>query len=314
VTGTAIVALGAKGQIAVSNVFASTHLSIGVVGWCTAYTGAWSYNYAADGLPVEQVNGDGTVVFLHHDQQGSTRMLTHTAGNVVATFSWDPYGRPAGTADTRLGYAGQYADRETGSQYLRARHYDPTTSQFLTRDPIVPLTRQAHSYALNSPLNFGDPTGLDANDFWGGLWDGAWGLASNPIVQTVAVVGSCTFTGLVGCAAVNATVIAVNAANRYNAEGQVNADFVVGTSVNVVLSLVRLRTLKGVGGVVQMQDRFGGARLSGAIAHGWQAPASVWGPIVGRNTVVGAFAGTASWTTGQMLSPNEPSPTQAVCR
>jgi RHS repeat-associated protein len=208
-TGTAIVALGANGRIAVSNVFASTHLSIDVVGWYTASTGAWSYSYAADGLrsrtsgpgadttfiwdraselpmllaesstsagmtyyiygpdgfPVEQVNGDGTVVFLHHDQQGSTRMLTNTAGNVVATFSWDPYGRPAGrtgTADTRLGYAGQYTDRETGFQYLRARHYDPTTSQFLTRDPALALTRDAYGYAGRDPLGASDPSGLEA--------------------------------------------------------------------------------------------------------------------------------------------------------
>ncbi len=38
--------------------------------------------------------------------------------------------------------------------------YDPTTGQFLTRDPIEPLTRSAYSYVYGNPLNLVDPTGL----------------------------------------------------------------------------------------------------------------------------------------------------------
>ncbi len=38
--------------------------------------------------------------------------------------------------------------------------YDPTTGQFLTRDPAVSMTRDAYGYAGNSPLNATDPSGL----------------------------------------------------------------------------------------------------------------------------------------------------------
>lgn len=34
------------------------------------------------------------------------------------------------------------------------RFYDPTTGQFLTRDPAEAITREAYGYAGNSPLNY----------------------------------------------------------------------------------------------------------------------------------------------------------------
>jgi RHS repeat-associated protein len=60
----------------------------------------------------------------------------------------------------RHGYAGQWHDTETGFIYLRARYYDPTTGQFLTRDPITPLTRSPYGYVYGNPLNNSDPSGL----------------------------------------------------------------------------------------------------------------------------------------------------------
>ena len=79
-----------------------------------------------------------------------------------------------GTAGTSFGYAGEYADSDTGLVYLRARYYDPATGQFLTRDPLVGETREAYGYVNGNPLNATDPTGhnkceLGANPLrWGG--------------------------------------------------------------------------------------------------------------------------------------------------
>lgn len=55
---------------------------------------------------------------------------------------------------------GQYTDTETGFIYLRARHYDPTTAQFTTQDPIVTVTREAYGYTGGNPTNASDPTGM----------------------------------------------------------------------------------------------------------------------------------------------------------
>jgi RHS repeat-associated protein len=93
----------------------------------------------------------------------STRPLTSSTGTKEATFTYDPYGNQTGhtgTAATPLGYDAQYTSLDTGLIYMRARTYDPATAQFLTADPIEPLTRAPYSYAHDNPLNESDPAGL----------------------------------------------------------------------------------------------------------------------------------------------------------
>jgi hypothetical protein len=36
------------------------------------------------------------VLYLHHDQQGSTRLLTGSTGKTEATFTYDAYGNKTG--------------------------------------------------------------------------------------------------------------------------------------------------------------------------------------------------------------------------
>ena len=121
-----------------------------------------NYIYGPGGTPLEQINGTN-VLYYHHDQLGSTRALTNSSGTVVATYTYDSYGNltgSTGTASNPFGYAGQYADAESGLIYLRARYYDPSSGQFVTRDPIVGITGQPYAYANDDPINNIDPTGL----------------------------------------------------------------------------------------------------------------------------------------------------------
>lgn len=121
-----------------------------------------SYIYGPGGLPIEQISSKETPAYLHHDQLGSTRLLTNSNGESIGSFAYSPYGTleaSTGSATTPLRFAGQYTDAQSGLQYLRARFYDPTTAQFLTRDPIEHLTGQPYGYALENPLNVIDPTG-----------------------------------------------------------------------------------------------------------------------------------------------------------
>jgi RHS repeat-associated protein len=123
-----------------------------------------SYIYGPGGIPIEQINtAQGKALYLHHDQQGSTRLLTNSIGKTEATFTYGPYGAltsSTGTATTLLGYDGQYTNSDTRLIYLRARVFDPATAQFLTVDPAEPLTRAPYGYAQENPLTFGDPSGL----------------------------------------------------------------------------------------------------------------------------------------------------------
>jgi RHS repeat-associated protein len=69
---------------------------------------------------------------------------------------------------TLLPLPGEYTDTESGLQYLRARYFDPATGQFLTRDPLEPITGTPYAYANNGPINTVDPSGL-------------WGVRLGPI-------------------------------------------------------------------------------------------------------------------------------------
>jgi len=103
------------------------------------------------------------VLFYQTDQLGSIRLLTDEAGIVRGTFSYDAYGNNVGSTGSysaSLRYAGQYIDTESGLIYLRARYYDPTTAQFLSRDPALGASRSPYGYVRDNPLNRTDASGL----------------------------------------------------------------------------------------------------------------------------------------------------------
>jgi RHS repeat-associated protein len=123
--------------------------------------GTNNYIYGPGGVPVEQINGE-TPTYLHHDQQGSIRLLTGAAGTTTGSITFDAYGKKVESTGTTspLGYDGQYTSSDTGLIYLRARTYDPATAQFLTVDPLAGLTRTPYIYANDNPLTYTDPGGL----------------------------------------------------------------------------------------------------------------------------------------------------------
>lgn len=125
--------------------------------------GQSSYIYGPNGQPIEQISSAEAPTYLHHDQLGSTRLLTDASGEASAAFSYASYGMlegSTGSVTTPLGFAGQYTDVESGLQYLRARFYDSSTAQFLTRDPIEDITRSPYGYAGENPVSRIDPSGL----------------------------------------------------------------------------------------------------------------------------------------------------------
>ncbi len=126
------------------------------------YDGTNYYVYGPEGLPIEQIASE-TPTWLHHDQQGSTRLLTSQAGTASGAYTFTPYGETeshTGSATSNLLFDGQYTSSDTGLIYLRARVYDPTTAQFMSVDPLVASTGEAYGYAGEDPVNGGDPGGM----------------------------------------------------------------------------------------------------------------------------------------------------------
>jgi RHS repeat-associated protein len=166
--------------------------------------GSTSFIYGPGGLPLELI-APKTVFFYHHDQLGSTSMLTSLVGTKVATYTYTPYGAlisKTGSAANPLLYGGQYRDPESGLYYLQARFYDPATAQFISADPLATLTNTPYAYANDDPINFTDPTGeifgLDnvGTAILGGLIGGLVGTAVYG--EACLLQNSCTLGGLVG--------------------------------------------------------------------------------------------------------------------
>ena len=150
-----------------------------------------SYIYGPGEIPIEQISSGGTATYLHHDQQGSTRLLTGSTGAVTGKCSYGPYGAPTceGTTTTPLGYDGQYTSSDTGLIYMRARVYDPSTAQFLSVDPFAAVTVAPYNYAADNPVNNVDPSGLSSTAE--GLGEGGvpcvWPLCGPPPAAQEAI-------------------------------------------------------------------------------------------------------------------------------
>jgi len=176
------------------------------------------------GLPIEEITASGSVLFYEHDALGSTRALTDTKGQVVARYSYSPYGEMttascmaqaprffANPGVLRQGpildkgscpsnpflYAGQFLDKASGLYYMRARWYDPQTAQFTSVDPFSILTGQPYAYANDNPINMVDPLGLS---WWNPFsWSTrTWEKIGIVAAGTAAFIGGAVLTAGLG--------------------------------------------------------------------------------------------------------------------
>ena len=93
--------------------------------------------------------------------------LTDAEGNVTKTYTYDAFGveKNIDSSDTNaFRYCGEYYDSETGTIYLRARYYNPTTGRFISRDSFAgrrsdPLSLNLYTYCANNPIVYIDPSG-----------------------------------------------------------------------------------------------------------------------------------------------------------
>jgi RHS repeat-associated protein len=177
--------------------------------------GANSYIYGPGNVPLEAITAAGKPIFYHHNQLGSTTLITSATGSAVATYSYDSYGTllsESGSVVNPLLYAGQYLDSESGLYYLQARYYDPTTSQFLSGDPIVQQTGVPYGYAGDDPTNNVDP---DGESWWSvattvlGVVGTAAGIAGAVISAPEDAAAAAILTGIAVIAAGTAGAIGI---------------------------------------------------------------------------------------------------------
>ena len=147
---------------------------------------AASYEATVSGEPT-------TAVFaLLTTDHGDVVGLVDSAGTQFARYTYGPFGeaeeaiaRPTDTLSPALAaqitamqplrYAAYTYDTWSGTYYLQARHYDPVTKQFLTKDPAeADGEESAYQYCAGDPVNQDDPDGEFAQVLWGAAGGAAW--------------------------------------------------------------------------------------------------------------------------------------------
>ncbi len=131
---------------------------------------------------IEEDNGSKSeeLFYIHTDHLGSIQTITDNQANVVATFSYDPWGklREADNWNNNYdnefdhpqfsllerGFTGHEHIPEFGLINMNGRLYDPCLGRFLHVDNLLQnkgITQglNRYSYALNNPLQYTDPDG-----------------------------------------------------------------------------------------------------------------------------------------------------------
>jgi RHS repeat-associated protein len=104
----------------------------------------------------------------HYDALGSTVLLTDASQDVVASYRYRAFGEQtvvSGSSPNRftwLGRLGYYRQPDTDDCWVRASVLRPGLGRWLRKDPVLAVNHWA--YALNSPLVFADPSGLQAQE------------------------------------------------------------------------------------------------------------------------------------------------------
>ena len=114
-------------------------------------------------------DSNGTVVPIT-DALGGVLGLVNTSGNLVTQYSYDAFGNttPSGAASAN---PAQYTGRENelnGLYFYRNRYYSPLLGRFISEDPLgfAGSGPNVYAYAVNDPIDFADPFGLEVGDWW----------------------------------------------------------------------------------------------------------------------------------------------------
>ena len=152
--------------------------------------GSTTYKYTTlSGLVTRQTGGNATIDFVYDESnqplamkyngkvyyyvlnaQGDVVRIVDGSRNVVASYSYDPWGKLLSSSGTLanvnpLRYRGYYYDSETGFYYLQSRYYDPAIGRFINADSYAStdatglLSTNMFAYCENDPVNKSDPSG-----------------------------------------------------------------------------------------------------------------------------------------------------------
>lgn len=120
---------------------------------------------------IDRSAGQGYQVYFYHgDHLGSVLALTDANGVVTDAYAYSPTGEllaHQGSSDQPFTFVGQWGvHQESPSLYqMGARYYDAQTGRFISPEPLWPQIGEPrmlnpYQYALNNPVGYVDPNGL----------------------------------------------------------------------------------------------------------------------------------------------------------
>lgn len=130
---------------------------------------------SAGGAALARVKNGNKLELQYADALQNLMFSLDTAGNVIASFLYGPFGevvQTTGDADHRRQFNGKENDAVSGLRYYGYRYYDPLTLRWNSADPLyrvlpdlgvdVPQRMNLYSFSLNNPVRYYDPDGRDA--------------------------------------------------------------------------------------------------------------------------------------------------------
>lgn len=125
------------------------------------------------------VDTDSQTNFDHQDWEGTERAMTLYNGQTVGTYTSLPFGdgySVSGSDIDSLHFAMLDRDSSSDTDHAQFRQYGNTQGRWMSPDPYSgsydfndPQSMNRYSYAMNSPMEFTDPQGLEISDC---LWTG----------------------------------------------------------------------------------------------------------------------------------------------
>jgi len=120
-------------------------------------------------LAVREYQKSPGLYFFLNDHLGTPQKLINSAGAVVWSAAYLPYGEAQvqanSTITNNLRFPGQYYDEETDLHFNWNRYYDPVLGRYLSPDPIgIEGGMNMYGYVGGDPVNWADRFGLAPGD------------------------------------------------------------------------------------------------------------------------------------------------------
>ena len=137
-----------------------------------------AYVYGPSGGLLALQSSDANFYWVHSDHLGSGRKLSDASGAMVYRGEYDPHGQtmlevaPGGSFLNSKKYTGYERNWATNLDDANARTYHHNRARFMQPDPLGagaadatnPQSLNRYSYVQNDPVNFIDPSGLNAEN------------------------------------------------------------------------------------------------------------------------------------------------------